>query len=327
MKTATIVTLVCSFAATAALAQGTVDFDNDSTVDAPIFGPEPCNPTLSQSGNLGPLLAGAGYRAQLFYAPGAGQPESALLGTTVTSFLTGTKAGFVSPITVTLSGVPAGSAATLQVRVWDDSSGSYSTWSAAQTAWQAGAIAAAKSPLFTLLTGGGGVPPKPPALLTGMASFNIYYTSYNFAPPTLLCSNLTVTCGTPIPTNPPAYSDACCTNVVVMLVGGTTNVTGCSGTVSQVWRAVDQCYGTSNTCTRTVTIVPPPKVPLTATRFGPNLVLQWPADATTLTLQSATNLGPSTTWSNVSPTPVVSNGQNTVTNPMSGALRFYRLAQ
>ncbi|HWX20171.1 MAG TPA: immunoglobulin domain-containing protein [Candidatus Binatia bacterium] len=178
-----LLTLVAGLAALNALgAQGTVDFDNGGTVNAPNYGPEPGSPTLSKSGSTsygGSALAGAGYRAQLFYAAGSGQPESALVGSSITTFTTG---GFVSALTDTLSTVAPGGAATIQIRVWDNSSGSYSSWSLAQTDWQSGKLAAGKSPLFSVaMTGGGGIPPAPPAVLNGLVSFNIYWTSYNSA--------------------------------------------------------------------------------------------------------------------------------------------------
>jgi len=47
---------------------------------------------------------------------------------------------------------------------------------------------------------------------------------------------------------------------------------------------------------------------------------------TGLTLQSATNLG-SAVWTTNSPAPLVVNGQNTVTNPISGTQQFFRLSQ
>jgi uncharacterized repeat protein (TIGR03803 family) len=69
---------------------------------------------------------------------------------------------------------------------------------------------------------------------------------------------------------------------------------------------------------------------LTITRSGANVVLTWPTnvaglDYTGFTLQSTTNLVSPTDWSTNSPTPVVVNGQNTVTNPASGAQKFFRL--
>jgi hypothetical protein len=60
--------------------------------------------------------------------------------------------------------------------------------------------------------------------------------------------------------------------------------------------------------------------------------LSWPAnvagfDYTGYTLQSTTNLVSPVVWSTNSPTPVVIAGQNTVTNPITGAQQFYRLVQ
>ena len=46
-----------------------------------------------------------------------------------------------------------------------------------------------------------------------------------------------------------------------------------------------------------------------------------------LTLQSSSNLGPTAVWASNSPGPVVVNGQNTVTNPITGTQMFFRLSQ
>ncbi|MBI3853513.1 MAG: hypothetical protein HY298_24970 [Verrucomicrobia bacterium] len=64
---------------------------------------------------------------------------------------------------------------------------------------------------------------------------------------------------------------------------------------------------------------------------GSSLVFKWPTnvagfDYTGFTLQSTTNLGASAFWTTVLPGPVVVNGQNTVTNPISGTNTFYRLS-
>jgi hypothetical protein len=63
------------------------------------------------------------------------------------------------------------------------------------------------------------------------------------------------------------------------------------------------------------------------------IILRWPTnsagyagyDYTGFTLQFATNLVPPVVWSTSSPAPVVVNGQNSVTNPITGAQQFYRL--
>jgi uncharacterized repeat protein (TIGR03803 family) len=73
----------------------------------------------------------------------------------------------------------------------------------------------------------------------------------------------------------------------------------------------------------------PPQLTLAAA--GPNSILTWPTnyvgfDYTGYTLQSTTNLYPAA-WNTVSQSPVVVNGQNTVTNLMPGTQQFYRLIQ
>ena len=74
-----------------------------------------------------------------------------------------------------------------------------------------------------------------------------------------------------------------------------------------------------------VSLLPAPQ--LTIYRFGANVVLTWPTNYAGFTLQSTTNLVPPVVWANVSPAPVVVNGQNTVTNATSGARKYYRLSQ
>jgi hypothetical protein len=44
-------------------------------------------------------------------------------------------------------------------------------------------------------------------------------------------------------------------------------------------------------------------------------------------LESTTNLVPLVVWTTNSTAPVVISGQNTVTNPISGTQKFYRLSQ
>jgi hypothetical protein len=66
---------------------------------------------------------------------------------------------------------------------------------------------------------------------------------------------------------------------------------------------------------------------LTIIRSGTNVVLAWPTYANGLTLEFATNLVPPTVWNTNLPAPVLVNGQNAVTNGISGAQMFYRLSQ
>jgi len=66
---------------------------------------------------------------------------------------------------------------------------------------------------------------------------------------------------------------------------------------------------------------------LAISRSGASFVLTWPTNAAGFTLQSTTNVVAPAVWITNSPSPVVVNGQNTVTNPISGPHMFYRLSQ
>jgi len=61
--------------------------------------------------------------------------------------------------------------------------------------------------------------------------------------------------------------------------------------------------------------------------LGSKLVLTWPTNVAGFTLQSSTNLGASAIWTTNSPPPTVVNGNNTVTNPISGMQMFYQLSK
>lgn len=75
-----------------------------------------------------------------------------------------------------------------------------------------------------------------------------------------------------------------------------------------------------------LTLPPPPN--LTIARTETNAILHWPDHPTGLafTLQFTTNLITTTDWNPVSPPPAMANGQQTVTNPIAGAQRLYRLS-
>jgi len=94
------------------------------------------------------------------------------------------------------------------------------------------------------------------------------------------------------------------------LYGTTTQSTGANGTVFSLSLAPQ----------------------LTIIHSAANVVLTWPTnvagfDYTGFTLQSTTNLVSPAVWITNSPAPVVVNGQNTVTNPISSSQMFYRLSQ
>lgn len=61
---------------------------------------------------------------------------------------------------------------------------------------------------------------------------------------------------------------------------------------------------------------------------GGNAILSWPTNAAGFTnLESTLNLGPAASWNTVTPPPVVINGQNVVTNPITETEQFYRVKQ
>jgi len=83
-------------------------------------------------------------------------------------------------------------------------------------------------------------------------------------------------------------------------------------------------YGGSSSAGTVFSFSLPPQQ--TIIHSGANVILTWPTNATGFTLQATTNLA-SPVWTTNSPAPVVLNGQNTVTNPISGTKQFYRLSQ
>lgn len=120
------------------------------------------------------LLTGAGYSAQLLAADGADKAESSLVAAPITTtFRTGGAAGNLVQATATLTGVPADSAvATVELVVWENKGGQYTTWAQALTAWNAGLIAAGTSGTFNLNAIGGAINGAP--VMMPMQSFAIY---------------------------------------------------------------------------------------------------------------------------------------------------------
>jgi hypothetical protein len=58
---------------------------------------------------------------------------------------------------------------------------------------------------------------------------------------------------------------------------------------------------------------------------GGNLLLSWPMSAQNFNLQTTTNLADPNSWTILTNPPAIINSQNAVTNPISDAVRFYRL--
>ena len=69
----------------------------------------------------------------------------------------------------------------------------------------------------------------------------------------------------------------------------------------------------------------PPPPQLTITSSSSNMILTWPTNPTGFTLQSTTNLVSPAVWITNFPAPTIVNGQNTVTNLISGTQKFFRL--
>ena len=71
--------------------------------------------------------------------------------------------------------------------------------------------------------------------------------------------------------------------------------------------------------------LPPPQ--LTIISSGPSVILTSSTPDAGVSLQSATNLAPPVVWNTNLPSPVIVNGQNAVTNPITGTRQFFRLSQ
>jgi len=170
-----LLSLACALVAgVSAFAQGTINFNNGAAgVNAPI------SAVYSTT-----KLAGAGFIAQL-YAGAAGTAWNSLTAITPTAtFGTGVSAGYLTSASGagsrTITGVPTGSTAAFQFRVW---SANFASWDAAWAAYQAG-DATAKVGVNgwsgtglpdTVLTspalgGGATTPPN----MVGLTSFRLY---------------------------------------------------------------------------------------------------------------------------------------------------------
>jgi hypothetical protein len=159
-----------------------------SSLRSPVYGVETENPCVSKTGNtidgipagstayLGAPLADSHYLGQYYAAAGSDVPESSLTpGTPVQVFRSGPASGFLYDEVVTFANVPPDmGSATVQLRAWDNSSGLYPDWAAAEPAWEAGLIAAGMSLPFNVL-----VRPLPadPDFPWELRSFNIYFRS------------------------------------------------------------------------------------------------------------------------------------------------------
>jgi hypothetical protein len=166
-----------------ALPQGQIIFNNrvSGIVVAPIYGPEISNTELVKHGNTsggtpagtqsysGQPLQSVGYTAQLFGGP-TNTPVANLAAINPATSFGISPNGFVEPpdFAVSVPGVPEGTPALIQLRVWDNDNGTLTNWNQVRTnTW----VARGQSLPFVSPPLGGSVtlPPN----LEGLRSFNI----------------------------------------------------------------------------------------------------------------------------------------------------------
>lgn len=187
MKKLVLASLALTCAASV-FAQGTVNFGNrvSGTLVSYVYGVKAGDPTFSQIGNgnvdfpVGATdwtgftrVSGSSYSIALMSAPGADAADAALQWvSTTTTFRTGTGAGVIAGVTVTLPNVAKdAAAATVLAFAWDNST-PYATPADAWAAWQNGIIAGGSSGKFNVAAIGGDS--NVPANLLGLKSFNLY---------------------------------------------------------------------------------------------------------------------------------------------------------
>lgn len=181
--------------AAAVFAQGTITFGNQTGgFIAPIFGPNPANPGVMQTGAAsgvagvtptgttvygGPLLSGSGYTMGLFVAASGVTDTTKFTLAGTSPFRTAASAtalpnGLVSASLLTITGTPAGGNVNFIIAAWDNVGGTFSPLTLA--ALSAGGHAwGSTAPITSAGLGGvdaGGNPVIPP-FTTGWASFSL----------------------------------------------------------------------------------------------------------------------------------------------------------
>jgi uncharacterized repeat protein (TIGR03803 family) len=119
---------------------------------------------------------------------------------------------------------------------------------------------------------------------------------------------------------------------VYSFTGGTNGAYPYAGLILSGNTLYGTAYGGGSSNLGTVFGLSLPLPQLTIILSGTNVILTWPTNGDDFsyagfTLQSTTDLVSQAIWTAVSPPPAVVNGQNTVTNPISGTQHFYRLSQ
>lgn len=133
---------------------------------------------------------------------------------------------------------------------------------------------------------------------TGATSYRIKRSTNTGGPYTTIANGLTTT----------SFADAGVTNGV---------------TYYYVVAALN-AYGEGPNSIQSASTVPFPK--LAVIPASPNLLLSWPASASALVVNSTTNLAPPVVWLPVTNSPINQGGTWSVSLPVTGALRFFRLS-
>lgn len=155
-----ILSVILISASVTGLAQGTVNFANFGVgINAPVF---LCDGTTKATWP---------YMAQLYAGPSPAELEA--VGSPAT-FLTGGGAGYFSGGYVSIPTVPPGGTAWVRVVVWDSTAGGTITNATPQQAFEhmaatGGSDGWRQSGCFSVVTGGYGYPPTPPASLVGLS--------------------------------------------------------------------------------------------------------------------------------------------------------------
>ncbi|MGC8829390.1 MAG: PEP-CTERM sorting domain-containing protein [Verrucomicrobiia bacterium] len=194
MKKILAIAMVCGMA-TWAFAQGQFTMANrlTGTIIAPIYGPEPGNPTVPLYGNpptgvpagttvyTGAPLAGTGYTAEIWWGTTADENSLQPVPGTKWYFRTGSGAGYLSLTSptgggtaITINGAAPGATVWMQMRVWDNKGGTITSWNDAVAYWNSLTdpnYAIGKSQLFQNTLGGD---LNPPSALDGLRSFSLY---------------------------------------------------------------------------------------------------------------------------------------------------------
>jgi hypothetical protein len=181
------------------------------------------------------------------------------------------------------------------------------------------------APLYLSINGGGNVSPltNGESLVVGQAYNMVATPNLGFVfsswQPVDVFTFTTITINSDGSTNPPVVS------VVASPIPNFTNQPSLDFVMQPVLVIMDS--GTSKVTRGSGWLANFEPVMLNLQLGESAVILSWPTNATDFTLQSTTNLGSSAIWTTNLPTPVVLNGQFTVTNPISGGQQFFRLSQ